>query len=110
MSDELRPACSRVADGVVLLPIDIAAQHPAVPDQTARGGAAKAASTADPWCLARLHDRESGVLRDGEIEIGVRIRLVVERVMPPLALVRTETASLHEGTQVLPVPRFGRCD
>lgn len=70
--------------------------RPRIAEEPARGGLAKTASTADTWCLARLQHREHGVLRDREIEVGVRVGLVVERVMPPLALVCTETARFHE--------------
>jgi hypothetical protein len=45
-------------------------------------------------------------LRDRKIKIGVWIRFVPQRVVPPLAVVRAETAGLHDGTKVLTVSRF----
>lgn len=41
-------------------------------------------------------------LHDGEIGEGVRVRLVLERAVPPFAGVRSEAAGLHDGPQVLP--------
>jgi two-component system response regulator VanR len=49
-------------------------------------------------------------VRDGEVEIGVRIRLVPQRVVPPLAVVGAETAGLHDGPQAFAVSRLGGRD
>src|SRR5579859_7272689 len=49
-------------------------------------------------------------LCDGEIEVGIGVGFVFEGVVPPFAVVGVEAAVLHDGAEVVPVFRFGRCD
>src|SRR5687768_7675860 len=50
------------------------------------------------------------IMGDGKIEIGVRIRFVLECVMPPLAVVGAKPARLHESAKAAPVSRFAARD
>src|SRR5690242_8288365 len=43
---------------------------------------------------------------DRKIKVGVRIRLVFERVVPPLAVVRAEADGLHDRAQAAAVARL----
>src|SRR5689334_22807526 len=43
---------------------------------------------------------------DRKIKVGVRVRFVVERVVPPLARVGAEATRLHDRAEVLAVPGF----
>jgi two-component system sensor histidine kinase VanS len=49
-------------------------------------------------------------LGDREVEVGVRVRLVRQGVMPPFARVRTETAGRHDRAKAAAVGRLGRGD
>src|SRR6478735_5638622 len=46
------------------------------------------------------------VISDGKVEVGPRVRLVDQRVVPPLALVGAKTAGLHERAKAAAVARF----
>src|SRR5579884_2390493 len=60
---------------------------------------------AEGHAIARIRPRPKAArgLRDGEVEIGVRIGFVAQRVVPPLTLVRAESGALHDGAKVPPV-------
>src|SRR5919106_273152 len=47
---------------------------------------------------------------DRKIKIGVRVRFVLDCVMPPLTLVGAKTAGLHERAKAAPVSRFAHRD
>src|SRR5580692_5836142 len=53
------------------------------------------------------HGAKTPRLRDGKIEVGVRVGLVFQRVVPPLAAVGVEATVLHDGAEAPTVSRLG---
>ena len=49
-------------------------------------------------------------LQDGEVEVGVGVRLVLQRVVPPFKVVPLEPAVFHDGTQRPAIPGFDAGD
>src|SRR5262249_12597059 len=58
------------------------------------------------WAVSPAAEMRIGHLADRKVEIGVRIRLVLERVVPPLPDVRAKPARDHDRVQGATMGRF----
>jgi hypothetical protein len=54
----------------------------------------------------RMAARDMAQLHDGKVEVGIWVRLVLQHIMPPLAIVWPKTAARHDGAKKLTVYRF----